>query len=589
MRLVRLTEIPDDASLREQWNTLVSRMDEPQVFYTWEWAFAVQQAYGSRLCPLVFLAYDEHETLCGVAALATDPAGKRGSFLSATTGDYCDVISAPEYRDSLVSGVLAELRKQNIDALVFTNLPADSETVAALEKASKQNQYYCFMRTAYDCAQVVFERLERGRDGKPVAPGKKRVRRFAKAMVSEGRLEVQHHRSWDGVAPILPQFLRAHVARFLEIGRISNLADPLRRAFLSELTKVLSRPGWLVLSRMTIGERPVAWHYGFQFHHTWFWYQPTFDSSVEKHWPGFCLLTEVIEDATEIPGITNLDLGLGSEAYKAKFANASRRTLYAMLHRSLVKHWMEIGRYRTALAFAAHPHIEERVRKWVARTNDVKRLFRKSGVRGTLRRLLSRVGAGTAVRNEVFFFEAPAGASKDTSATLLPLTFGLLAEGAMRFCDHEETLPYVLRAADRLREGSAEGFVLVKKDDPTGPLHFAWIKDFERIFLTELNARVPAPTPNSVMIFDCWTPPAFRGHRYYGLALRLIVEQMRARGKRPWIFSAARNRSSIRGLEDAGFHVRYSLTRRRLLVWQWIQGTTPTLVETPPVEVSAHV
>jgi hypothetical protein len=36
-----------------------------------------------------------------------------------------------------------------------------------------------------------------------------------------------------------------------------------------------------------------------------------------------------------------------------------------------------------------------------------------------------------------------------------------------------------------------------------------------------------------------------------------------AQGKRPWIFSAAGNASSLRGIEKSGFVPRFSLTSRR--------------------------
>ena len=52
LRLVVLTEIPEDAELRQQWNALVDRVDRPQVFYTYEWSLAVQRAYSSTLHPL---------------------------------------------------------------------------------------------------------------------------------------------------------------------------------------------------------------------------------------------------------------------------------------------------------------------------------------------------------------------------------------------------------------------------------------------------------------------------------------------------------------------------------------------------------
>jgi len=64
---------------------------------------------------------------------------------------------------------------------------------------------------------------------------------------------------------------------------------------------------------------------------------------------------------------------------------------------------------------------------------------------------------------------------------------------------------------------------------------------------------------------------------------------MQKNGKKPWIFGAASNVASTRGLEKAGFQQRYSLLRQRALWWQRIKGKAPVPLETPPAEVSAHV
>ena len=54
----------------------------------------------ARCGPLLFLAYDESQSLCGVASLAAGVEG-RVSFLCATTGDYCDFIGLPEHKACL--------------------------------------------------------------------------------------------------------------------------------------------------------------------------------------------------------------------------------------------------------------------------------------------------------------------------------------------------------------------------------------------------------------------------------------------------------------------------------------------------------
>ena len=55
------------------------QMEHPEVFYTFEWARAVERSYGSTTKILLVLAY-EGDSLMGVAALATDAAERQTSF-----------------------------------------------------------------------------------------------------------------------------------------------------------------------------------------------------------------------------------------------------------------------------------------------------------------------------------------------------------------------------------------------------------------------------------------------------------------------------------------------------------------------------
>ncbi len=241
MRLVVLREIPEDETLRRQWNALVDRVEQPQVFYTYEWAMAVYRAYHATLHPLLFLAYDEAGALRGLAALATDAAGKEASFLCATTGDYCDVLSSVEDRAAFVDEVFGGIKKLGIAAAALANLPSDSPTVAAMRRAAANHHFHCFARTAYECAQVLLGSLERRGGEKPVLPRKKMLRRFVNAMGREAPVRLEHARSWSDVQPIFPEFARAHVARFLATGRISNLARSERRDFSRRVGQVALR------------------------------------------------------------------------------------------------------------------------------------------------------------------------------------------------------------------------------------------------------------------------------------------------------------------------------------------------------------
>lgn len=353
--------IPEDDRLREQWNGLVLRVEQPQVFYTYEWALAVSRAYLDTVHPLLFLAYDEDSTLQGVAALVTDSSGRNVSFLCANTGDYCDFLSLAEHRIEFVGAVLGELKKLGKERVTLTNLPADSPSLHAIRQGCR-HRFFCHRRTAYVCAQVELSLLQQQGGKQPVLPRKKMLRRFLNAMGRESPVRLEHARSWEEIKAILPEFMHAHMDRFLVTGRTSSLADCKRRAFLADLSQLLSQAGWVVLTRMMSGDRVFAWNYGFQFRGTWFWYQPTFDSALEKYSPGFCLLAKLIEEAWENPRFSLVDMGLGAEGYKERFANRTRRTLYVSLRTSILGHCGEVARDGVAAVVKSSPRLERAVR-----------------------------------------------------------------------------------------------------------------------------------------------------------------------------------------------------------------------------------
>lgn len=585
MRLVLIHEIPEDTNLRREWNTLASSVPQPQVFYTYEWSLAVHRAYGTSLQTLLVLAYDERDTLRGVVALAIDGT-RNAHFLCGTTGDYCDFLSEPEHKAEFVTSVLAELRRQRIGNVTFTNLPADSETVAALRKAARTHGYQCFARTAYFCARIVLADLEWRPDNQPVLPRRKMVRRFLAALGREEPVRLDHARSWADVEPILPAFTHAHIARFLFTDRISNMVRPERRLFLSELAKLLGESGWLTLTRMMSGPRTYAWNYGFQFQDTWFWYQPTFASELEKYSPGFCSLVKLVEEAARQPELKVVDLGLGAEEYKDRFANQTRETLYVTLKSSPLQHYREAVRFYASDIVRKSPKLEKGVRSLVERASQIRQHIARCGIVGAVPWAARRLRELIWLRSEVFFYEFESVA-RSSKCRLHPLDLGELASAATQYCDDRETLSYLLRAASRLRAGAATGYALV--DESGTFLHFAWTVPFDGFFLSELNAKVDAPSPECVMLFDCWTPPSVRGHGYYAETISQIAAQVCEAGRRPWIFSAGSNLASVRGVEKAGFRRRYSLVRHRMLGWQRILGKTPVSPRVPVEEVSARV
>jgi CelD/BcsL family acetyltransferase involved in cellulose biosynthesis len=361
LRIVVLRRIPEESSLQRRWNDLVLHMERPKVFYTCEWALAVQSAYQASLKPLLFLGYDGDE-LVGVACLGADPDERNVSFLAATTGDYCEFLSHPQRRAEFIDAVFAELHKLGAGTLVLASLPADSATPAALRSAAKKYGFHLYIRPASLCPQVELGSAEQRQELKTTVMRKRQLRRCLKAMEREGPVTCTYLKSWTQIQTVLPDFVDIQVARFRAKQGVSFLSAPERQFFMEDLARRFADTGIVTLTTLRIGERRVAWSYGFQFHGGWSLYQTTFDTRDEENSPGYCLLAKILIEACETNTFSVVDMGLGAEAYKEWFANGTRQTLYATLTTSPLRHWGGMARYRIATEVKRFPRLEAAIR-----------------------------------------------------------------------------------------------------------------------------------------------------------------------------------------------------------------------------------
>jgi CelD/BcsL family acetyltransferase involved in cellulose biosynthesis len=556
-----LNEIPEDPDLSETWNTLVLAMENPEVFFTYQWALAASRGFQQQLSTRLFLIYDV-ETLVGIAALAVDPRAPRAAFfLTSSTADYCDVVSTPENRKAVVFALLEEIRKLGLSDLVLANVPANSATLRELPGIAGSNRFYVTSRAAYKCGVVQLgDEEERGALLRTLA-NKGREKRALKKLTTLGAVKVIHLTEPEQIGASLESIVSAQISRFLASDRVSPLVGPERRTFLRYLSDLLSHSGWLKISQLEIDGRPVAWNYGFRFGGSWFWYLPTFQMEYEHVSPGSCLLRLLVEEGARDASLQWLDLGLGDEPYKERFANNSRQTRYVHLSRGLPRHVVSVGREFLSSTAARFPQIGNKLRDARAFYRSAADRVRETGVAETARQSIRKAVRSVASEDEVLLFEAPqALAFSEPSIHLAPLTREHLVEASIINASDAATLRYLMRCARRLAKPGPSGFLL--QDDVGRPIHILWIADYAGFTLAEIDHSLEASSPNAAMIFDCWTPAADRGHGHYAAAIRSAAAQLKQQGRPAWIFSGATNASSLQGILKAGFVYRFSLIRR---------------------------
>ncbi|MGA7219739.1 MAG: GNAT family N-acetyltransferase [Candidatus Sulfotelmatobacter sp.] len=566
MRVTVLKEIPEDPDLSEAWNTLVLAMDHPEVFFTYQWALAASRGFQKHLSPLLFLMY-ESDQLVGVAALAVDPGSPRAAFfLTSSTADYCDVISAPANRRAVIVALLDEIRKLGLCDLVLANVPATSATLRELPGVAGHHRFYVTSRTAYNCGVVQLEGEEQRESLLQTLAGKSREKRALKRLTGLGSVRVIHLTEPEQIGTSLESIVSAQISRFLASDRVSPLVGPERRTFLRSLSDLLSHSGWLKISQLEIDGRPVAWNYGFRFGGSWFWYLPTFQMEYEHVSPGSCLLRLLVEEGARDASLQWLDLGLGDEPYKNRFANNMRQTRYVRLSRGFPRHVVSVAREALSKSAAHFPEFGNKLRAARSFCQSTASRVREAGLAAMARQAMRKAVRSISSRDEVLLFEFPADCASELRSAipqLTPLTWERLVEGSILNSSDAETLRYLMRCAKRLKRADASGFVL--QDDDGCPLHFLWIADYEGFRLGEIDHILASPSPGAAMIFDCWTPLANRGHGHYTAAIGIAAAALQREGRPAWIFSGATNRSSLRGILHAGFVYRFSLLQRSKL------------------------
>jgi CelD/BcsL family acetyltransferase involved in cellulose biosynthesis len=563
VKVTVLEKIPEDPEIILAWNNLVFRMERPEVFFTHQWALAASRAFSYSLCPLTFLVHESGQ-LRGVAAMATTrESPDTAFFLTASTADYCDIVSEPETRGAVLAAVLEEMKKLSVRDLVLANVPAESHTLRAITAVARSRRFHLHERLAYDCGVISLGDKEQRQSVLQSVMGKEREKRGLKKLVQLGPVRLTHL-STEQVETGLESIFAAQISRFLATNRLSPLIRPQRRFFLMELGRLLSSAGWLKVSQLEVNGRPVAWNYGFQFFDSWFWYLPTFQIQYEESSPGSCLLRLLTEEACADSSVKRLDLGLGDEAYKERFSNAICSTRYVQLSKSMTRHLVNVGRHWLAASAGRFPIMDKRLRSGRDLFQSLQSRIGKAGMVATATHALTRAKRSVVSEDEVAFFEAPPmKISENERATLIPLGWERIAAAAMNNADDEQTLEYLIRCAQRLRQGRATGFVLQRQERQLS--HFLWVDVYDGFHLSEVDTRLETSDPSAFLIFDSWTPKGQQGRSAYLTAIRLAAAYLQKQQRQAWVFSAARNELSLRWILRAGFVYRFSLVRSRTL------------------------
>jgi len=318
-----------------QWNRLAACSSTNTVFQTHQWASSWLAAFGQEHEPRVLIATNSR----GVAGIAPLVARRGHSqdgvlrFVGDGRADYSDFLA--DAREPGVTGALlgALLGERSWDIIELNNVPELSDTVRVVQASCRKAGFRVLTVEQFVCPTLLLD----GRDDLATRIiNKPSLRRRENYFRRRGRLVCRHLTSLSEIEPHLERFFAQHVARWAASPSPSLFVNERNRVFYRELAARLSPQGWLLFSVLEFDDQPIAFHFGFDYCGSVIWYKPSFDLSYAAGSPGLVLVRELISYALRHDR-RELDFTVGAEPFKARFTNATRRTLGLRIYRSTAR------------------------------------------------------------------------------------------------------------------------------------------------------------------------------------------------------------------------------------------------------------
>jgi CelD/BcsL family acetyltransferase involved in cellulose biosynthesis len=313
-----------------RWNALAA-LGTNSVFQTYQWHRSWWTTFGSRYEPLFVTVSDGQNTI-GVAPLCVEEtaAGNRVvRFIGGSRADYCDLLAGgnPETVAAMLRG-LGDY--PDWDLLDLGGIPAASANVPILKSIGEAAGFRVLVHDQFVCPTLILRGCEPAARRMLEKPSLRRRQRYFERC---GRLDFQDLTAAAQIEPHLDHFFDQHTARWRMTSSPSLFQDSSNRSFYRELMTRLDGTGWLMFTLVQFDDRPIAFHYGFDYNDTLTYYKPSFDPAMAARSPGLVLVRHLIHRALQ-DGRRELDFTIGDEPFKRRFTNTVRKTVNVQIFRN---------------------------------------------------------------------------------------------------------------------------------------------------------------------------------------------------------------------------------------------------------------
>lgn len=323
-------------ALAPEWRRLAERCEHARIFQSPDWCLAwwrvVAEDSGRHALAIVQVRDDTGELL-GLAPLMVETNNGRRTlcFLSHPYADYHDVLYPRARRDAVLTTLWRAVVREcdDWDTLALTEIPTGSPTAAWLgREAAESEQGMSIAASVCPAIDLTDDAAVRR------ATDKYEYRSKARKLAATGPLTCTH--LWDPhtVRYLFPEFRDMHLTQWE--GRedvVGGFDDEAVTDFFVAIIDALASRGELVLTRLSVGERALAYYLGMLDRRHYRAYRTAFDVSLASYSPGGVLLRQMVLDF-RAARYQSFDFMRGNYTYKRRFASTESRNMTFRLDRS---------------------------------------------------------------------------------------------------------------------------------------------------------------------------------------------------------------------------------------------------------------
>jgi len=531
-----------------QWNKLAEQsrkfglLQEPAFVISW------YRQHERLFEPIVCLGHDFSGQLLGVMALAR--CREDGAIVHAGDfhAEYCGWIASSAIDERFVEECLIAVKKTlGLRQWAWKWLAPGSPVGFLSSPRLAQNGIFASFRTERSPVWNLDdpERLNQLLKTKSI---KNQINRFTK----KGGFFLERVRDKERTRQLLKHLRLQCDFRQEAIQGVRPFADnPCKEPFFVERQEYPESNHFTVLWS---NDRPVSFHFGACNRDTLLLGLTAYDPTESRNSPGKVHLIELARMLRE-EGIRRIDLTPGGDQYKEFVANESQELVVPTFYFSrAAKLWadlVEAVRRTTKAALTLARISPNALRALPTRLR-----------RATLGRLLKRIRR---IFYENVVYLQYTTECKPSEAARDPEIFVQRYEDLLLYDDDNPWLGRrQLLSAALKRFGSGETLYSASRGGKL--LHYGWMTPGGQTHLLQgVNATFHSPS-DSVVLYDFFTHPEYRGQSWYQRTLRQMLQDLSAAGvRRAFIGVLQGNESSQRAIENVGFSPYRSFGRRRIL------------------------